>query len=402
MNRPMTNHSSLERRKALADAISGVAGSLVSLWTFYPIEVLKTNLQAGSSAAIISSKNNNNNSRKKNKSFFQGCKSKTIHTATSNFVYFYFYSWIFSKWKKQRKSNVINPSTRLFLSAVAAMLNTFITLPLDVLSSKQVTTELKLEEGEEEDSLSSSEDEERKMDEVWGHLHELHEAEGDEESYSEFKDSHSDLIQSKMEEYSPRSNGNNSKTLGQFPSFHRLSSYESLDIAAVFQKYYTTDNNKTSNSTTEIFWEKYSGLWKGLVPALLLCSNPSIHYTAFDMAKNRILSSRKNNKSTTSTTTTMATLSMSEAFLVGLFAKFVATITTYPLIRAKVILMVTSEKSMIATLCRSYKEEGVRGLYKGCDWQLIHTVLKSALMMMVREKISNSTQRLIAGETKQR
>lgn len=89
-----------------------------------------------------------------------------------------------------------------------------------------------------------------------------------------------------------------------------------------------------------------------------------------------------------------------DAFLLGLFAKFVATIATYPVIRAKVMLMVTSEKSMVAVLCRSYKEHGVRGLYKGCNWQLIHTVLKSALMMMVRENITAGTQRVIVGDLK--
>ena len=33
----------------------------------------------------------------------------------------------------------MNTSTRLLLTAIAAMINTFITLPLDVLSSKHVT-----------------------------------------------------------------------------------------------------------------------------------------------------------------------------------------------------------------------------------------------------------------------
>ena len=36
----------LKRRKALADAMAGVAGSLVALWTFYPLDVWKTHLQA--------------------------------------------------------------------------------------------------------------------------------------------------------------------------------------------------------------------------------------------------------------------------------------------------------------------------------------------------------------------
>jgi hypothetical protein len=89
---------------------------------------------------------------------------------------------------------------------------------------------------------------------------------------------------------------------------------------------------------------------------------------------------------------------MSQAFLLGLVAKFVATISTYPLIRAKVILMVSSETSLWKSLVKSYNQDGgIKGLYKGCDWQLIHTLLKNALMMMVRERITEETHRLVMG-----
>lgn len=88
-----------------------------------------------------------------------------------------------------------------------------------------------------------------------------------------------------------------------------------------------------------------------------------------------------------------ADLDWTDMFLLALFYLFFK----YPLIRAKVILMVTSEKSLIGSLIRSYNQDGVRGLYKGCDWQLLHTVLKSALMMMVREQITASTHQLIVG-----
>eukprot|EP00980_Cylindrotheca_fusiformis_P025310 scaffold13478_cov132-Cylindrotheca_fusiformis.AAC.3 len=340
----MSNNSNLERRKAVADALSGVAGSLVSLWTFYPIEVVKSNLQVGSSTVTNAG------------SLFKGCRAKTLHTASSSFCYFFFYSWIFAKWKQRHhiKRHEIHPGARLFLSALAAIMNTLVTLPLDVLSSKQLT-EVDIDK-EESDG---------RMDQAWTQL-------DDEESLSEFKDSFSEVCQEERKE---------TRQISMIPTnppkLQHFSSFESLDIASVFRKY--------SDSGA---FHKYTGLWKGIVPALLLCSNPSIHYTAFDLAKTRILNRRERKE-----------LSMSEAFLVGLFAKFIATVATYPLIRAKVILMVTSEKSLIATLCTSYKNDGVKGLYKGCDWQLLHTVLKSALMMMVRERISHSSRRLVVGDS---
>ena len=53
--------------------------------------------------------------------------------------------------------------------------------------------------------------------------------------------------------------------------------------------------------------------------------------------------------------------------------------------------------NMMATLYNIYAKEGIKGLYKGCGLQLIHTMLKSALLMMVRERITVTTKRLIIG-----
>jgi hypothetical protein len=136
---------------------------------------------------------------------------------------------------------------------------------------------------------------------------------------------------------------------------------------------------------------------------------------------------------------------MGEAFFIGLLAKFAATIATYPLIRAKVMLMCNGKGTPIQkeestdedrynfrrgdttlnfggrvydknagagtgtprsegteasqnlwrVLYSIYKNEGVPGLYRGCNLQLIHTLLKSALLMMVREGITVTTRRMI-------
>lgn len=325
------------RKRALADAVAGVAGSLVSLWTFYPIEVWKTNLQAGSSTGY-------------EKSMFQGCGAKTLYTASSNFCYFFLSSWIFSNWKRRAPNVKLHPATRLVLSAVAAMLNTMITFPLDVISSKKVT-----QNGEPNGRKENMED-------VWEKLNAIEPTIFDESSSS------SELFQECVTE------PNEARKKEEVWSEERSSA----------------SSDKCSLEVAEATPESWSSLWKGLTPALLLCSNPSINYTVFDIAKNQILSKRHR---------TTPSLSMPEAFVVGLFAKFVATIATYPLIRAKVILMVTSETSLLGSLIRSYNEGGARGLYKGCDWQLFHTVLKSALMMMVREKITVSVHELIVGNS---
>ena len=324
------------RKRALADAISGVAASLVSLWTFYPIEVWKTNLQAGSSVA--------------KKSMLQGCWLKSLHTASSNFCYFFLYSWIFENWKRRSPTVKPHPVTRLALSALAAMINTVITLPLDVISSKQITQKV---------AIPGTEEISQEMDEIWQSLDEHQ----DVDESLEFEECRSDECEDEKKD---------DKKDGKLPRDQTSTGTYALEVADL-------EDEDTASS-----------LWKGLTPSLLLCSNPAIHYTVYDIAKNQILT-RGRRKPTQ--------LSMSEAFLVGVIAKSVATVATYPLIRAKVILMVTSEKSLLGSLVRSYNREGVRGLYKGCDWQLLHTVLKSALMMMVREKITVSTHQLLFGDS---
>jgi hypothetical protein len=231
----------------------------------------------------------------------------------------------------------------LLLSALAAVLNTFITLPLDVISSRKVIQASKLDV-----------DNKSKMERSWESS-----SEDDDES-AEKSESEEHFIQCRLPKGECKENREESS----------VSRDGSLEVA-------------------DAEHEGFAGLWRGLTPALLLCSNPSINYTVFDVAKNQLLC-RKSPPT--------KSLTMPEAFILGLFAKFVATVATYPLIRAKVILMVTSEKSLLGSLIQSYTKEGVRGLYKGFDWQLLHTVLKNALMMMVREKITVSTHQLIAGD----
>ena len=261
--------------------------------------------------------------------------------------------------------------TRLFLSAVAAMLNTMITLPLDTISSRIVTDKSSHHDDDDEEGESSSTyslSTKQRMDSVFDQLELL---EGD-----TFYPARSKSFEEDVEKKN------------------------SIDYLSTISEEHGTDATRTpplieedvedDGDTSDI-----RHLWKGLAPALLLCTNPSINYTVFDSIKNRIMARR--NETLSNTSLRKHNLTMMDAFLLGLVSKFVATIATYPLIRAKVMLMVTSEKSMISCLCRSYKENGVRGLYKGCDWQLLHTVPKSALMMMVREKIAASTHRMIVG-----
>ena len=300
------------QRKALADALAGVIASLVSLWSFYPIDTFKTNVQANTYSS---------------RGLYRGVFAKSLHAASSSFCYFYIYSWISSR----RKGTMSPTLRRLILSAVAAMLNTCLTLPLDVLSAKQQTA-------------SNNET----MDQVWKVV--------DTDHSDDVTEENDDIIaheDEKKEDTAP------AKTMCAHPF------------------------NPPRQTATRCEAESLTCLWKGLSPSLLLCSNPSIHYTVFDSIKSRILQGNKQN------------FTMAQAFLVGLFAKFVATMATYPLIRTKILLMVTTQKSMMRCLSQEYQRNGIQGWYQGCYLQLFHTLLKSALLMMVRERITVTTHRLL-------
>jgi hypothetical protein len=496
------------RKVAVADALAGVIGTLVSLWAFYPIELIKTNLQAGggmggfrSRRQQIKQQQNHPGSRNDDgtnhnnrliglllssflnkiddkryhkttaasddvdndsirhlcsrvshilRTMFRGCRTKTIQAASSSFCYFYLYSWIVSLYQKRKKiSNTkgatrMHPSTRLILSAIAAVINTFLTLPLDVLSSQHVVTTSKHDGGDYDSNDNNQEKNNNNnnnnvdtMDQVWSSLSignvktktpttfsstssfPTATESSSSSSSSSSSNQHIGVVDEDEEDDDPSSTTSDLIFHEAYPDesflvddekqelslIHENSEVDkSLEIIDIDNETTTrynrkgqsnqhqrrNDNIETRTDTLMLF-QKYAPLWKGLIPALLLCSNPSIHYTTYDVLKNRLLSRSYNRGNGTR-------LSMSQSFVLGLVSKFVATIVTYPLIRAKVILMVTSETSMVSSLIRSYKEEGgIKGLYRGCDWQLIHTLLKSALMMMVRESITEQTHRLVLG-----
>eukprot|EP00978_Attheya_sp_CCMP212_P014134 scaffold35927_cov48-Attheya_sp.AAC.1 len=167
-NRP--HNAETEARSALADATAGVVGALVATLAFYPMDLYKTNLQA----------NRNNSSRSRNHSpssddhdhdgehpyqymnkkpypsddaswlrtqcFENGTKGwkEWIHTIQR--CRLLFRGWIQSRYHRLRSASASasasappSVAARLILSGLAAMMNTLLTLPLDVWSAQSQT-----------------------------------------------------------------------------------------------------------------------------------------------------------------------------------------------------------------------------------------------------------------------
>ncbi|RHY94226.1 hypothetical protein DYB37_010395 [Aphanomyces astaci] len=153
-----------------------------------------------------------------------------------------------------------------------------------------------------------------------------------------------------------------------------------------------TTTSSSSSSAAELLGRMYReqgvlSLWKGYVPSLVLVSNPAIFYTIFDRLKLQL--GRQ--------------LSAVEAFVLAAIAKAIATILTYPIIRAKVLMQAsktnnhdTASLSMFQVLQRTWNEDGgVAGLFQGCSAQLVNTVVKSALLLMTKDQIAQLTVRLL-------
>lgn len=125
------------------------------------------------------------------------------------------------------------------------------------------------------------------------------------------------------------------------------------------------------------------GFYKGFGTNIILCINPSIEYTVFDQVKRSIMtkSSRKN-------------LSDREAFWLGAFAKAVATVFTFPHVRAKVLqqsgLPKWQKMDASGIIARLLVTEGFTSIFAGMKTQLVKNVIASAIMLSLKERIEKT------------
>ncbi|KAL6188733.1 hypothetical protein ACLB2K_040124 [Fragaria x ananassa] len=162
---------------------------------------------------------------------------------------------------------------------------------------------------------------------------------------------------------------------------------------------------------------KSKGLWKtlsegtwieafdGLGISLLLTSNPSIQYTLFDQLKQKLLIGQLSKQ--TGTESSPEALSAFSAFALGAVSKCIASCVTYPAIRCKVMIQTADDdkegsnevqekshktkKTVSDAFYAIWRREGPLGFFKGLQAQILKTVLSSALLLMIKEKITRTT-----------
>ncbi|THF96553.1 hypothetical protein TEA_023208 [Camellia sinensis var. sinensis] len=162
-------------------------------------------------------------------------------------------------------------------------------------------------------------------------------------------------------------------------------------------------------------WKTLSeGTWSEAFATLLayLFFSPQIHlsrylvvcflYTVFDQLKQRL--QRRQLSKKLGTESSSESLSAVSAFVLGAVSKCIATCLTYPAIRCKVMIQAAeseedrkkearlrSRKTVSGALQMIWRREGLLGFFKGLDAQILKTVLSSALLLMVKEKITKTT-----------
>ncbi|KAL2490522.1 Peroxisomal adenine nucleotide carrier 1 [Abeliophyllum distichum] len=172
-----------------------------------------------------------------------------------------------------------------------------------------------------------------------------------------------------------------------------------LDTAS--SRMQTTAFGKSKGLWETLTEGSWSDAYDGLGISLLLTSNPAIQYTVFDQLKVRLLKQKQNKMETGSSPEVLSAFS---AFVLGALSKSIATILTYPAIRCKVMIQAAdtnedvdkkakrkSRKTVSGVLRAIWKREGVLGFFKGLHAQILKTVLSSALLLMIKEKISATT-----------
>ncbi len=142
--------------------------------------------------------------------------------------------------------------------------------------------------------------------------------------------------------------------------------------------------------------EGIKGMYKGIQAYTILCLKPAIQYTVFEQVKGLMLARKRLSSGMNGKIYNPDTLTAIEAFLLGMVARTVATICTFPYLRAKVMLQSqkkangpNNEKINIPSMiAKMYMTDGLSECFHGLGPELTRGVFSAALMMMMKEKIA--------------
>lgn len=128
----------------------------------------------------------------------------------------------------------------------------------------------------------------------------------------------------------------------------------------------------------------------GWTAAMVLTVNPVVQYVAYEAMRRKVVERKARRRGQDAEVGTIA------AFVVGAASKCIATITTYPLVRAKVLQQLKrTPGNLFQVLVDVYRKEGMAGWYRGLKEQLFKTVLQAAVMLAIKERMDRMQRNVI-------
>ncbi|KAJ0259496.1 Peroxisomal nicotinamide adenine dinucleotide carrier [Hirschfeldia incana] len=157
----------------------------------------------------------------------------------------------------------------------------------------------------------------------------------------------------------------------------------------------------TFNTIRDVYDESgVIGFWKGVIPTLIMVSNPSMQFMLYETMLTKLKKKRALKGSNNVTAW--------ETFLLGAVAKLGATVTTYPLLVVKSRLqakqVTTGDirhqyKGTLDAILKMIKYEGLYGFYKGMSTKIVQSVLAAAVLFMIKEELVKGAQLLLSNAT---
>ncbi|KAH9945076.1 adenine nucleotide transporter [Epithele typhae] len=338
---------------AFGYALAGALGGCFSNALIYPLDTVKTRIQAatadGTSADKLSIVGVLSRILREDgfTGYYRGFTATMLNTFSMQYAYFFFYSFVRTSYLKRLAARrpagspppVLGTAAELVLGALAGALAQIFTIPVSVIATRQ--------------QIGRSFDR-------------------------------------------PKRVSSSAKGKG------KATAEDAEEEAEEAEEPY--DDSFLGVAREIIAEEGVGGLWLGIRPGLVLTVNPAITYGMFERVKSLTLAAR-------GVADPNARMSPGMSFMVGALSKALATVVTYPYIMAKVRIQARTadiEDAEVAheplpkhnaphhkkhahvgaltVLARVYRKKGLVGWYQGMSAQLIKAVITQALLFMSKDQ----------------
>ena len=367
---------------ATLDAVAGAGGALLALLTTYPLMTLNTRQHTEHRAGKQKGRRDGTSDAPTPKrgmvaelrqlineeggvtALYRGVEPAIIGTVASQFVYNYFYSAMRNKYIAKRRTNP-GPLSNLAIASAAGCVNVMCTIPIWTITTRMQARR-------------------KKMDAAGG-----------------------------------RQGRAGKKKSGK----SLLSSSWAAEGKETDDEEDEGESMKGFLATAREVWNDggAAGFWQGVVPSLVMVSNPAMQYGAFILISVRAIGltpcvcfltalyetvadgyrrARRKRRLTRGAVDTNANeeLSAWEVFAAASLAKLGATVVTYPILLVKSRLQSQSKGTdaslrydgAIDALQRIAKEEGLSAFYRGFGTKATQTVFAAALMFAAKEEIAKA------------